>query len=249
MTDTTDWYALAERLEATAVRMIELLELPTTERKETYAISLLARSISNFGAVIGLLRNGFVIEARTVMRCCWENTFYLARIARDGEAFVERMVKDDLTTRRAMGERLFQQNLVERGTAAEEELRRFLKTLEADKGRSLTPKGIADGGPIANGYIIYMTVSDDAAHPTVRSLSRHLREGPESGIITGLNISLPVDEEEVIETLDFACGALIGGCYAFSETMGGSRAAREVKERLAEMERLKGLGVADEEAL
>lgn len=90
-----------------------------------------------------------------------------------------------------------------------------------------SPKGIADSGPIPDGYIIYMTVSDDAAHPTVRSLSRHIKEGSELGVINQLDIIPPADPEEVIETIDFGCGALLGACYAFGEVRGGSRAAPE----------------------
>jgi hypothetical protein len=160
------WYEFADRLEKTAIRMFEELELPTSERKETYAVTLLARTVSNFNGVMVLLNNTLVVEARTLMRCCWEDAFYLAGIAKRGEGFVEEMLTGDLTTRRAFGERLFQQNLVERGNEAEDHLRQFLKTLKETKGKSRTPKDIADSGPMTDGYIIYMTVSDDAAHPT-----------------------------------------------------------------------------------
>jgi len=238
MPDAKAWYEFADRLEKTAIRMFEELELPTSERKDTYAVTLLARTISNFNGVMVLINAALVVEARTLMRCCWENAFYLTGIAKRGEEFVREMLTSDLTTRHALGERLFQQKLVERGNEAEDHLRQVLKTLKKAKGQSRTPKDIADSGPMSVGYIIYMTVSDDAAHPTVRSLSRHIKEGPEPGVI---DIIARAGPEEVIETIDFACGALLGACYAFGEAMGGSRAAPEVKERLAELGRLKEL--------
>src|SRR5258707_7559912 len=139
MPDAKAWYEFADRVEKTAIRMIEALDLPTSERKQTYAVTLLARTISNFNGVMVLLNNSLVVEARMLMRCCWENVFYLTGIARQGEEFVEEMLAGDLTTRRALGERLFQQKLVERGNEAEDRLRQVLKTLKKAKGKSRTP--------------------------------------------------------------------------------------------------------------
>jgi hypothetical protein len=105
MANTKEWYEFAGRLEKTAIRMFEELELPTNERKETYAVTLLARTISNFNGVMVLLNKDLVVEARTLMRCCWEDAFYLASIARHGEKFIGQVLKGDLIMRRARGER------------------------------------------------------------------------------------------------------------------------------------------------
>jgi hypothetical protein len=94
---------------------------------------------------------------------------------------------------------------------------------------------------MTDGYFIYMTVSDDAAHPTVRSLFRHLKEDPRLGVINQLDIIPEAEANEIVETLDYACGALLGACYAFGEAMEGSKAAPEVKERMSEWERLNKL--------
>ena len=125
MPDAKAWYEFADRLEKTAIRMFEELELPTNQRKDTYAITLLARTISNFNGVMVLMNAALAVEARTLMRCCWENAFYLTGIAKRGEKFVDEMLTNDLTTRRAFGERLYQQKLMERGDEAEDHLRQF----------------------------------------------------------------------------------------------------------------------------
>lgn len=136
MTDADEWYEFADNLEKTAIRMFEELQLPTSQQKETYAVTLLARTVSNFEGVMALLNKKLVVEARTLVRCCWENAFYLAGIARGGEDFVKQMMKDDLVMRRARGERLLQQKLVERGSESEDQLREFLRALKREKGTS-----------------------------------------------------------------------------------------------------------------
>ena len=236
MSSPKPWYEFSDRLERTALHMFDVLELPKERQSEIYAIKLLARTISNFNGVMVLLDKNLIVEARTIMRCCWANAFYLAEIARGGEKFVEEMLRADLINRRTLGQRLLECKLLDHPG---DSLRSFLKSLRALKNKSRTPKEIADGGPMSNGYLIYMTASDDAAHPTVRSLSRHTREEQEPGVISALDVIAPTDPAELIETIDFACGALLGACYAFGETMGGSIAAPEVKERLAEWEQLK----------
>lgn len=240
MAEMQEWYAFADRVEQTAIRMFEVLELPLEDNKRICALTLLARTISNFGSAVALLKIERIVEARILVRCCWENVFYIGRIAKDGQSFIERMINDHWVSTRARGERLFAQKLIERGSEAEEKLREVLRSIDA-KGQSLTPKEIADEGPLSEGYLIYMTVSADAAHPTLTSLNRHILENPKTGVIDQLNITASVTPEELVGTIDFGCGALLGACYGVGETLGGSFAAGEVRQRLTEHRRLKGL--------
>lgn len=239
MLNTNELFAFADRLEQTAVRMFELLDLPLKDDSHTVALCLLARTISNFEGALVLLQKSLVMEARILMRCCWENSFYIAKIAKDAASFVRKMSDDDKASKRAQGERLFEQGLGGEGEAGKE-LAAFLRALKGS-GKSLNPKQIADTGGLSQGYIIYMTASGDAAHPTITALNRHIVEGPVAGIIDQLNIIPVADQDEVAQTLEFTCGALLGACYAVGETLGGSRAAPEVKERLSEFQRLKGV--------
>jgi Family of unknown function (DUF5677) len=39
---------------------------------------LMSRTLSNFRGVFTLIENGLVVEARILVRCCFENTFWMA---------------------------------------------------------------------------------------------------------------------------------------------------------------------------
>ena len=102
------------------------------------------------------------------------------------------------------------------------------------------PKGIADSSALSSGYIIYLTASADAAHPTITALGRHLPED-KTGFSQELHIVAPVEDEEALMTVDFLCGALLGACYGVGEVLGGSRVAPEVKARAEEYQQIKGV--------
>ena len=40
------------------------------------AIMLMSRTLSNFMGVLALIENGLVVEARILVRCCFENAFW-----------------------------------------------------------------------------------------------------------------------------------------------------------------------------
>ena len=54
MATITEWYDFADRLHATAISMFKVLELPLQTDGQQYALTLLARTISNFEAAVVL---------------------------------------------------------------------------------------------------------------------------------------------------------------------------------------------------
>jgi hypothetical protein len=221
--------------------MFDTLELPLKENSHIVSLTLLARSICNFESSVILLKAKRIVEARILVRCCYENLFYIAGIAKDGNKFLRKMLDDELATKRARGERVLQSKLLEEGSDVEDRLRKYLRTLDKAAKRTLDPKNVAERTAISDGYHIYMQVSADAAHPTITSLSRHVLRDQETGFIDELNIAPDPEAEELLETIDYACGALIGVCYGLGEILGGSLAAPEIKARLSELRKLKGL--------
>ncbi len=55
------------------------------------ALTLLCRTLSHLQAVVLLTRERFVVEARTITRCCFENLFYVVARREHGDAFVKEM--------------------------------------------------------------------------------------------------------------------------------------------------------------
>jgi HEAT repeat protein len=116
MATISEWYDFAERLRSTAIRMLEVLEKPIEPEPKVYAITLLARTISNFNSAMILHSAHQIMEARVLVRCCWENAFYLAGMAKHGPLFLKAMKDDDAASRRARGDLLFEIKVVDGDT-------------------------------------------------------------------------------------------------------------------------------------
>jgi hypothetical protein len=238
MATIPEWYDFAERLRAIAMRMLETLEKPVEDEPKIFAITLLARTISNFGAAMNLHESNQIMEARILVRCCWENAFYLAGVASRGAKFVKAMKDEDTASRRARGDLMFKIKLVKADTEDGKQFGAFLKTL-AKGSRSLDVKRVADMGAISRGYIFYAQVSDDAAHPTITSLRRHVVETLKWG--NTISIFPKIDNDEPVETISYACNALLGACYAAGEMLGKTVVAPEVRKLGDELLRLQGI--------
>jgi Family of unknown function (DUF5677) len=86
--DTEDLYAFASRLEMTGARIINVAQPSlvglATNHPKAVAITLLCRTLSNFRAVVKLLREGMIMEARAILRCAYENLIFIAALKQQG---------------------------------------------------------------------------------------------------------------------------------------------------------------------
>ncbi len=96
----------------------------------------------------------------------------------------------------------------------------------------LSPKDVALGGLLRDGYLIYTQLSADAAHPTVTSLNRHVghRETNNEAVV---EVAPVPNDAEVTMTWDWACNAMLGACVAVNEILGGTQAGQKL-EQIAE---------------
>jgi hypothetical protein len=92
MSLTDQWLALGHRLYERGKAIFDhsnVLESEAgTKDPKVVALTLLARTMGNFQAAVLLLDNGHVVEARAMARCCYENLFWIAALAKKGEEFV-----------------------------------------------------------------------------------------------------------------------------------------------------------------
>lgn len=76
MADTAGWRALLARLLGKGKTVFDtstVLEDPKgTKDPKVWALALLARTIGNVEGALVLLDSGHVVEARTLVRCCYE---------------------------------------------------------------------------------------------------------------------------------------------------------------------------------
>jgi hypothetical protein len=226
MSKVRGWRALAGRILKRANDVFEGANVPLTEKgakdPKVIALALLARTVNNFEAALKMIEAGYVVEARTLTRCCWENLFWSAALVKKGEEFVQRIELDDAFSRQKRGKRLLN------WSKAQEAPRDFESTLEAFleefAERNPDRAGIqhaqaAEAGSVKGGYIIYGELSNDAAHPSASSLSRHVEWNDDDSNFT-IHARAPVELDEVEQTLEFACSSMFGVLVAANQLFG-----------------------------
>jgi hypothetical protein len=91
MKELLEWRALAHDLLQVGGDVFASAEVPVTAKgygDEKYlALTLLARTMSNFKSALLLLDNKRIIEGRIITRCCLENYFWIAGLVEDGAKF------------------------------------------------------------------------------------------------------------------------------------------------------------------
>ena len=167
-------------------------------------------------------------EVRTLVRSCYENLFLTASLLEKGEAFVEEMRRDEQAARAGLARVLYQGHRAEVGD--DDPLVKQLKaqiewlTIRYPKPVFLKPGDAAKGTAIAHTYLVYRKISGDSAHPSITALRRHLNIALEDGVrVMGLDVRPPSDEAERIQTLDWACCALMTVCIAVEDILGVQR--------------------------
>jgi hypothetical protein len=220
------WIAFAEKLLALCLEIQSAANVQITEKlfaePKILALALLCRSFRNLKGVIALASEGLVVEARTLARSCYENSFLVAGLIEKGESFVEEMYDDDVKSMRSRGEFVLEDG-VEHDMA--KQLRARLDQLKAQrpKAKLLNPKEALKDSVMRRSYLFYSQLSSDAAHPSVTALKRHMvRIEEEGGWVLGLDVQ-PVERgTEVADTVNIACNAVLGTCVGVNQILGGT---------------------------
>ena len=104
MADFSKWRQMSDRMIRCGYNMLANAEIRVTERGKTdvtiLAAALLARTLSNARGALVLIGADRIVEARTMVRCCFENQFWIAGLAADGDGFADRMLQDEIIRQR-----------------------------------------------------------------------------------------------------------------------------------------------------
>ena len=102
------WSELADTLGQTGLDILAGAPVTVTEKRfaepKVLAIMLMSRTLSNFSRVFTLIELGLLVEARVLVRCCFENTFWMAELHSQGDKFVRKMLHDEMRSRQVRGE-------------------------------------------------------------------------------------------------------------------------------------------------
>jgi transcriptional regulator with XRE-family HTH domain len=193
------------------------------------ALTLLCRTITNFRNAIVMVREEAIIEARTLVRLCYENLLWVAAIHARGAEFIKEMQLDEAASRKALGELSLKfANPETRDDTAGRVIRAELKRIAARWPRpsKFRVNKVAAVGVLERSYLSYARLSLDAVHPSLMALSRHLTfEQETDGRYLTLSVVPPLKPRERLDTIDEACSALMGVCVAVNELLGGTNAS------------------------
>jgi hypothetical protein len=97
------------------------------------------------------------------------------------------------------------------------------------KSPAMNHKKNAEDGSIKEAYIFYQVLSNDAAHPSARSLSRYVTWNGNGDDAEFTLSAFPTDEPgEVEETIEFLCSVVLCVCVAANEAVGGSESGEKL---------------------
>jgi hypothetical protein len=226
------WAKLADTLGETALDVLRDAPVTVTEKRfadpKVLAIMLMSRTLSNFRGVFTLIEAGLVVEARILVRCCFENAFWIAALLADGDKFVKQMLNDEMRSQQARGELALSKRAA-LDENMDERLREQMRTIKKrwPDAKSLSPKTVAMSGLLSDGYLIYSQLSADASHPSVTALNRHVGRSEENGEQLIDVVPEPKDDE-IIMTWDWACNAMLGASTGVNEILGGTAAGQRL---------------------
>ena len=247
------WIAFASKLLTLCVEIMRAPDVQITEKgfeePKFLALAVLCRTYMNLKGVIAVAKEGLAVEARTLARSCIENSIFAAGLFEKGDEFVTLMRDHDLRSIRAEGEFVLadQDDLDPFGAEMTKLVRSRLRQIKEQRpnARLLKVQDAASDSEIRRAYLLFMQLSADAAHPTIRALKRHLVQTVENGErVLGLDIH-PVERgAEVADTVNTACNAVLGVCVAVNQILGGTAANELLNKLFAEYEAMNGTAKA-----
>jgi Family of unknown function (DUF5677) len=179
------WFGHAQRLADVALEVIAQCDridvTKGTRDPRVIALALLARSLGHLKAVCHLLERGLITEARTLIRCIFENLFMQGGLAEGGDDFVHKMLDDIAKSRQSRGNWVLGWlDEQEDDSPYEERLRESMDKLRAlyPKPRPINFGEITRDGALKNAYLWYKQLSADAAHPSLEALTRISARNP-----------------------------------------------------------------------
>src|ERR1700722_2721778 len=187
----------------------------STKDPKVLALALLCRTLSNFNGAVLMIEAAMPVEARTLTRCCFENLLWLAELTEKGDAFVEEMVRDEVSSQQARGKMVLSwSDRLEDQAPYAEGLRTSLEQMKEKhpKAKAIRFGDLGKENRIADSYLWFRQLSSDAAHPSLTSLSRYMFKQP-NNVVT-LSIAPDMKEKEAEDTLQYATQALMGVCVA-----------------------------------
>ena len=104
------WFDFANRLYPVGVGIFNASAIKITDQGTAdiriVGLMVLARTLRNLKAAILLANSGFIVEAKVVTRCCFENSYWIGALLREGDKFRSSMVQHEIKHKRMRAQTL-----------------------------------------------------------------------------------------------------------------------------------------------
>ncbi|MFZ1963588.1 MAG: DUF5677 domain-containing protein [Roseiarcus sp.] len=184
------------------------------------ATRLFMRTMSNFQGSVLLAERGMVVEAQTLTRNCYENSFWIGAFLSSPTEALEAFQLDETKSQDSRAD-AFLRIVDEHGDeAAQKETReQFASRREKSKKAALGLEKLAKLAGLHPSFAFYKEASASSAHPSLYSIDRYFDKVPSGwqGFVGG-----PDTPENVTLALSLTCHALIGALAAFGQLIGQS---------------------------
>jgi Family of unknown function (DUF5677) len=180
-------------------------------------LMLLARTLSNLQAVLALTEGGFIVEAKVIARCCFENLYWVGGLVKEGEKFRTSMVQHEMRHKRMRAQTIFSTTGGLKGEVGDK-LRQWMRDhKQYEDSPTLDPKAVCERAENET-YMFYQHLSWDT-HPSIETLNRYY-EPPDSDGAPGIDVQPVVRDAEVVEMLNLMCLAVIGVFLGVGDLLG-----------------------------
>jgi hypothetical protein len=218
------WLDFAERLHPVGMGIFGTTPVKITEQGTAdiriVGLMLLARTLSNLRAAIALTEGGFIVEAKVIARCCFENSYWVGALVKEGDKFRTSMVQHEMRHKRMRAQTIFSTTATKRSLEGEisDKLRQWMRDhKQYEDSTTLDPKAVCERAENES-YMFYQHLSWDA-HPSIETLNRYY-ESPDAHGAPGIDVIPVVRDAEIIEMLNLMCLAVIGVFLGVGELLG-----------------------------
>ncbi|HEY6861965.1 MAG TPA: DUF5677 domain-containing protein [Pseudolabrys sp.] len=180
-------------------------------------LMLLARTLSNLKAAIALTDAGFIVEAKVIARCCFENSYWVGALVKEGDKFRASMVQHEMKHKRMRAQTIFSTTGGLPGEVGDK-LRQWMRDhKQYEDSPTLDPKEVCERAQNES-YMFYQHLSWDA-HPSVETLNRYY-ESPDDSGAPGIDVNPVVKDEEVVGMLNLLALAVLSVFLGVGELLG-----------------------------
>jgi hypothetical protein len=180
-------------------------------------LMLLARTLNNLKAALTLVDGGLIVEAKIIARCCFENSYWVGALVKEGDKFRTAMVHHEMKHKRMRAQTIFATAEGLKGDIRDKLSGWMKEHKQYEESPTLDPKRVCERAENES-YMFYQHLSWDA-HPSIETLNRYY-VAPDGEGVPGIDVDPVVRSAEVVEMPNLMCLAVLGVFFGVGDLLG-----------------------------